>query len=294
MPLNPQEINRICGRVQAAPPESRDMEDIDSLLFGLGPIRGVTMRRLGLKESHTVDNLNGLLGINGQFLSTHGYRSLFKIRDAIMDPVRWAKHLTLCKISEANLTDCLLGGKWLDFLCINALRVCLYDLETERAIEEKYYKNGGRREGKEKKNMIKKLAAGLKKRGYKRACKFYDKLNVNDQLEINQWVQIAFFRRTSKLGITFTITPIHEGGRGSRIFFNLVSGQGENLQSQNNGLVRDILEPRLNRKITESELRYAIKLISNNPDLADRIVFYNERDTRHYLDQHLRRQLDQR
>ena len=99
------------------------------------------------------------------------------------------------------------------------------------------------------------------------AMREYNKWDSDKMLAANKWVSNAFWRRTSKLGIDFALSPY---GLNSDIHFNLASATkvGQNRWDPVHwGIRNDVQQDEGPRKITESEYRHAQKLIDDNPEL---------------------------
>jgi hypothetical protein len=108
------------------------------------------------------------------------------------------------------------------------------------------------------------------------AQNYYQSLNQEKQQGLNRWIQNAFWRRTSKLGIDFATSDI---GLDARVHFNLTSGVRQadgRWQAQLWGILDDVAIAQGTRKITESEWRYILRMMDKNPDLLEKIIPYSE------------------
>ena len=151
----------------------------------------------------------------------------------------------------------------------------------KRIKEKRRFGKNMAREGDEKKftpeDIFKMLSFGLDKDAMMEA---YNQLHPDKRQAMNRWVMMAFWRRTSKLGIELAISPL---GLNSRVHFNLTSGKQiapYKFDPVMDGIIADIqkedIEGKGRRKITESEYRYVTRLLQKRPDLYEKILRYNE------------------
>ena len=290
-----------------------DPTHVNDLLYGLTNYRQVTKNRIAEpKESaskRTIDQYNDLVGITGNIInSSYSCVGLYLVRKALENPAEWKKHLTASQFDYPQEGKALSNEqKWMTFLVRDKYNIGLWDLgNTNR--EKKNGKAEGLTRIKSKKRLAKNMpenepnTLSTKKDKLKTflaldksksvsaeevytmlsfgiddkaAMDYYTTLEPEKQTALNRWIQNAFWRRTSKLGIDFA-TSIQ--GLDAYVHFNLTSGvkQDGAWQAKLWGILDDIAEDKGKRKITESEFRYILRQIKKNPEIRERIIFYSE------------------
>ena len=253
-------------------PESR------SLIYGLSSARKFTSTRLQhegeeferktgqeLTFYRTIDAYNTNAGITDAFgaMEQSGAHVIFAVRAALAeaDPVAtWYKHLD-AREDPAKDDDL---AAWITCLKSSEEYIGLRDL----AVPERLAKEGKHRFGKNLKGQSHAEATALTPASISgwlsndwseaEAKKHLATLDPQTQDDLGKWIQTAFFRRTSKLGIDFIIK------RGHKIHFNMaadpdfVADAGEHANVRAGGL-QTVLEQKREyaRPITASELNYA-------------------------------------
>ncbi|NET44175.1 hypothetical protein [Okeania sp. SIO2B3] len=293
------------------PLENRILEpgNENDLLYGLTEYRGTTIKRI--KESArqdnkpeienrkmTIDDYNKAVGIT-EAISLYPLMGIYTVRKALEDPKKWKQYLSNSQHDypkEEEGVHISNEQKWMKFLVDEREKIGLFDLGNRTPQGRKFLILPGEATGlkliKSKKRFEKNIDENFNKElteklvhkllsygtDYETALKKFSELNKrNNQLaqDVNTWVQNAFWRRTSKLGIDFATT---ESGLDARVHFNLTSGRRNDRgwSPVPGGIIKDVEEDRGKRKITESEWRYAQKLIRNDPSLKERILEYSE------------------
>lgn len=288
-----------------------DTDHVNDLLYGLGFARGKTKGRLrrqandGAKanDKRTIDEYNGIIGLNGIIQPICAGIEIYRVRQALEDPNNWKSIITGCKEDYSEAEGSNNVQKWMVWLVKHKRNIGLYDLGNSTRpvigktlfgrdklgeaagvtrIKEKrrFEKNMGERdEGKfSESDVHKMLSFG---NDFDSANAYYKSIK-NKQEPIGRWIQEAFWRRTSKLGIDFA-TSVE--GLNANVHFNLSSSESYKDEMGNPmygelrlwGILDDIAADKGTRKITESEWRHVKKLIQNDPSLADRIHGYSER-----------------
>jgi hypothetical protein len=271
------------------------------LIYGMSPARKTTSQRLTMQDAtlgydvfRTVDAYNLAAGINDAFGSggKTGVTAIFKVREALSEtnPVsKWRTHFPTAEDPKTN-PDL---RAWIEFLTSEARYVGLYDFGaaatgTARVkAKHRFTKN------------LKSLAHATTTavtpavisdwlrpgRTYDEALDDADDFGNQDLEDLSKWLFSAFFRRTSKLGILFTVL------RGHTIHMNIAA---DPTYDPSNPKLPDMRirgleeieamdpEQRYGRAITLSEFRFAHKLNEelNQPKNlgsgAGRINFFGE------------------
>jgi hypothetical protein len=250
------------------------------LIYGMSPARTTTSQRLALQDARlgndvfrTIDAYNLAAGINDAF-GAGGKKSataVFKVREALAERNPVAAWQTHFPTSEDPLANPDLRA-WIEFLDRYRQYVGLYDLGEDPGkarLEAKY------RFGKNFKTEAQATGTTLTPRiisnwlgddkDYDEAGDIFDRhFTAQEQDDLGKWVFSAFFRRTSKLGILFTVL------RGETIHMNIAAdptydpSHAKLPAMQVGGL--DIIErmdpdQAYGRAITLSEYRYAQKVV---------------------------------
>ncbi|NEQ36041.1 MAG: hypothetical protein F6K40_06980 [Okeania sp. SIO3I5] len=286
-------------------------EHKNDLLYGLAGYRGTTIKRIKDKAEEdsipgiesrkmTIDEYNQALGLD--IVGVSPILGVYSVRQALENPEKWKDYLPASKITypkKEDGADISNEQKWMKFLVANSQKIGLWDLGDSTPEGRRFFqllpgkatglnliKSKKRFEKNIDENFNKKLTEKLVHKllsygtDYDTALNKFTKLNKeNNPLaqDVNKWVQNAFWRRTSKLGIDFATTM--ESGLDARVHFNLTSGRQNDTggwEPDPKGIIKDVEEDRGKRKITESEWRYAQKLIKNDPSLKERILEYSE------------------
>ena len=284
------------------------------LLYGLGLLRKRTLddlRKYHKEEEagrkRTIDEYNAAVGIDSAAMQlTAAVVTLYDVRNALEKPQEWKKHLDRScqdypsdeQIKAYNnapgyegITD---EQKWMIFLVREKEKIGLYDFGDASRPPTPLYKPKAEKQGvsriKEKKRLAKNVDEGkvdliTAKDIHKilscgtdgdLAHKLTKELPFNQQAAVCKWIENAFFRRTSKLGIDFATST---KGLDSRIHFNLAGGTKQDDGSwvnQHFGISYDTWMDTGQRKITESELREVNRLIEKDPAIRDKVLKYSE------------------
>ena len=273
------------------------------LIYGVSPARANTSKRLyqqdvaeGLtgQRYRTIDAYNDALGISQAFSPSIGKPAatgIFRLRAALAeaDPVaRWMAHFPDAEKDPEDDDDL---EAWVRCLKANREYVGLYDLGDDQA-------GGVARVGAKHrftKNLLNETWATTttltpEKIGrWLRSNRTYAQANTrfeivfpsdDERTHIAKWMYSAFFRRTSKLGINFTV------GRGHVIHLNVA---GDPTFDPSNPTIPNMLERGLEalqamdpdqeygRAITSSEYRHAKWLVDQGRTGPGRVNFYSER-----------------
>ena len=272
------------------PVEELKQKGSRGLIYGMSPARLPTSKRLNqydmLKAEtryRTVDAYNLAAGVNSAIGAGGRAAALgiFRLREALdeADPVaEWHRHFPegIDPTTDADL------GAWIAFLEKRWRYVGLYDLGEAAKTQAKHRFT---------KNLKSDAHAGSTTltaatisswldpdRTYAEASREIDtRFTAAEIQDIGKWIYSAFFRRTSKLGIDFTVE------RGHIIHMNLaadpdwVPGKTDSVM-QEKGLEeiqdRDPTQA-YGRSITSSEYRHALKVKAT---AGDQINFYSEID----------------
>lgn len=265
-----------------------------NLLYGLSGMRGETVKRLGINYrdngSYTIDEMNERIGIYGNAFSMAANIKI--IRRALKDPKKWKKHLNSdfdyptkqeIRDHEDPNTDFELDRHqlWMRYLVKHRAHIGLYDLTDGKSasavLESKMEKNQSERDGEQ--TTAKDISKYLDKynKTSSEDLKTCEYMNVGggikaEEEHANKWLQNAFFRRTSKLGIKFTVEQMN-----ANIYFNLAGGvknQNGNFDNEHYK-IRDLVNNGDNegaRTVTESEYRYVQKRMAKKPALYNNNV----------------------
>lgn len=289
-----------------------DADHVNDLLYGLAGARGKTQGRIRKEandgdqanDKRTIDEYNRIIGLGGIIQPMYAGFMIYKVRQALEDPNNWKSIITGCKEDYSEAEGSNNVQKWMALLVKHKQNIGLYDLGNSTRpvigrtlfgrdklgeaagvtkIKEKrrFEKNMGEEDsGKfSESDVHKMLSFGS---DFDSAHAYYLSLEKNKQTPIGRWIQMAFWRRTSKLGIDFA-TSVE--GLDANVHFNLSSSESYQDEMGNTkygelrlwGILDDIAADKGTRKITESEWRHVKKLIQNDPSLADRIHGYSER-----------------
>ena len=259
--------------------------DAKGLIYGVSPARKATNKRMDAHDNlqsddtprRTIDEYNLDAGINAGMRSASV--GIFTIREALQatDPVAsWTTHFHDSKDPTAD--DDL--AAWITFLASQRNHVGLIDLSASQKVGAKH------RFTKNLKHQEHARTTGLDEgriSGWldptRRAADAGRDVNVgftgDEIMDLDKWIFSAFFRRTSKLGIDFTV------GRGHTIHMNLAANPDfdpdhPDAALQERGLetlqARD-REQSHGRSISSSEYRHAQKLQGRD---RDKVNFYSE------------------
>ena len=234
----------------------------------------------------TIDEYNASVGINENIISTNNASiGVYKVRNALKNPTEWHTYLQYAKVDYSENGVLSNEQKWMTFLVQHERDIGLYDLgeaegltriKSKRRFEKNITENEAYADWAKtfsEEEVHEMLSFGT---DIKAAEKYYNNLDADKQIGLNLWIRNAFFRRTSKLGIDFATS---NKGLNARVHFNLTSGiQQENGSRKPKlwGILDDIAKDRGTRKITESEWRYAKKMMEKDPQLRQRIMEYSE------------------
>ena len=290
-----------------------DQAHIHDLLYGLTDYRGATTRRLEDRVSQgtgdaargraatsmrTIDEYNAAVGITGNTINGRiAAVGVYEVRAALTDPGSWTTHLRSSTASYPGANAAPTPAeRWIKMLVDNRQNIGLYDLgssvrpvvgtglfgrptygeeEGISRIKDKgrFEKNGGDSETITPKDINEMLSFG---EDIDAATAHWAALPPAKQTALSEWIQNAFWRRTSKLGIDFATSP---DGLNAEVHFNLAGGEQTSpgqWQAVGWGVLNDIAADMGKRKITESEWRHVKKIVKANPDLASKITAYSE------------------
>jgi len=280
-----------------------DEAHVNDLLYGLTNYRGATTDRMDEggenAPTRTIDEYNKIVGVSGNLIngSLAGV-GVYLVRQALEDPSNWKKHLVSKFDYPSNDENITNEQKWMKFLVREKHNIGLWDLGNKKrpVIGKKLgiFPIKGEAEGLTKiksknrfsKNMHeddegtfsqedvhKMLSFGT---DYEAAKKHFKSLNGAKKQGVNRWIQNAFWRRTSKLGIDFATS---DEGLGANVYFNLTSGEKQDdgtWKAKLWGILDDVAADKGTRKITESEWRYVERLMVKDPERLERIIPYSE------------------
>lgn len=276
-----------------------------SILYGVHPVRQTTQVRLGIQDTalgtqqprHTIDEYNADVGINLAMQRNTAAVGLYQIREALSDPApvtNWGNYFPGAAAALGRDPD--LQG-WVNQLAANRLNIGLYDLgdrngtgllNTGRNLgrvklesKDRFKKNMGDPITNHSNNITTKQIHNFlnPQKTLNDAINEFMAMPVACQAALNQWIYMAFFRRTSKLGIDFVVNNLH-----STVHFN-TSGAVDHTSAdhQTNRLrVRglnqneQVINQDENRSITISELRHVRKGIANGLIAPGNINWYDE------------------
>jgi Domain of unknown function (DUF4157) len=293
-----------------------DVAHINDLMYGLTNYRGATMARMAEAQTQkrSVDQYNASVGLDGNVMNGRmAYIGVYLVRNALENPTQWRAYLPASQAAYPNDQDLMAymqgGGaltneqKWMTFLVREKRNIGLWDLgNTERPVigrnifgQTKKGKAGGlaKIENKRRfeKNMHEDDEGSFSETDVHKMLSFgtdiaaaqayYGSLGTGQEGDakkqgINRWIQNAFWRRTSKLGIDFATSDI---GLNARVHFNMTSGAKQedgSWTAQLWGILDDIAADQGTRKITESEWRYVQRMMKQNPAMLRKIIPYSE------------------
>lgn len=307
--------------VEAIVKDLKDGKDNFDLLYGferdVGP-RVVTTNRLKEKlNKESIDGSNmdlikidqynkaiklNLLITKNKYSEYKAAKSLFLVREALkQNDVQGYKRIINSKINGAGLKqdNNVKVGKWIEYLQNHRHKIGLYDLGEKG--KNWYSRSPGKAKIKQKGRFQKNLSdaqGNLTVQNvynwlrqditYEKAVKKFDDLNRKNPQKasaLNSWIMNEFWRRTSKLGIDFTIE------NKGKIHFNLAGENKEKTHSNSAGENKKKLvmeedrvatlshEMKGNRPITVSEYRHILKLMRDPAwveNYRHQINFYNE------------------
>jgi hypothetical protein len=272
------------------------------LIYGVSPARATTSQRLYFQDVaeglagqryRTIDSYNDAAGISQAFspnTSKAAAVGIFRLRAALMedDPVaKWMTHFPAAPVNPATDPDVAL---WIEFLEAHWRYVGLYDLGEHSAdgiarvaAKHRFTKNLMNQ------TWANETALTPQKIGrWLHQNRTYDQANAafettftgkDEQLHIAKWMYSAFFRRTSKLGINFTLA------RGETIHLNIAADPTYDPSNpafpnmQEEGLLeiqRMDPEQEYGRAITSSEYRHARWLVDQGRTGKGNVNFYSE------------------
>ncbi len=288
-------------------------ENKQDLIYGIAPYRDLTLDRLEQEAQNLridikdrimiIDDYNGEVGIYAAVQEGDIY-AIYSLRKALEDPENWRTYLPASqhdypKPGDTNISN---EQKWMKLLVENKEKIGLWDLgDKEKGIERikskrRFEKNLNKDDFKylkdfpdlEEENLIKSRLHDLLSHGTneKEAEESFEKntklpRRYKEWIEgvILFWIKRAFFRRTSKLGIDFATS---KSRLNARIHFNLTSSTKKEDGTREDrlwGLEDDVQKDEGVRKISESELRYANRLLEKHKgeqDFEKRILKYSE------------------
>ena len=201
--------------------------DAKGLIYGMSPARKATSKRMDAHDNlqsddtprRTIDEYNLDAGINSAMRSAAV--GIFAIREALQerDPVAvWTRHFTESKDPTAD--DDL--AAWITFLASRRDHVGLLDLSVSGKVGAKHrftknlkHQEHARTTGLDEGRISGWLAPtrSAADAGRDVALQF----SRDEIQDLDKWIFSAFFRRTSKLGIDFTL------GRGHTIHMNIAA-----------------------------------------------------------------------
>jgi hypothetical protein len=277
-----------------------------SLLYGLDANRKATKTRLKAADNartqngvappplRTIDEYNRDAGINPWMAPEFACIGIFQIREALKDfeasgYVNWKLSPKVTSVN-ADLYA------WVKLLAENQHQIGLYDLgDTTKEGIFGFRKRKGLKKLKSKGRFTKNVGEDKIKdltpedayawlnpnRTYDESCPLSDQLeksNKKKKQALAEWVQKAFFRRTSKLGIDFATQRLN-----ARINFN--TAKAIDYQSsdtylktpQAGRIAEEAKNPtKKNRQITVSEYRHIKKQMQLGNIQPNQVNFYDE------------------
>jgi len=296
------------------PSSKEDLQDDVGLYYGLERgYRGVTTGRLKkLREAAgvdmdntplpTIDQYNKAVGINEVMGSpTKPAKGIFKVREALNDPDNWdtiMKPPTDAQFqTPRNRT---LVAKWKDMLVAQREQIGLYDYGDPRGGGIKKLLKGlgtkiklgtGNRFSKNKYDAKdteltpSHISSFLSTESYEDGKKALKNVPKQDRevfalSKIGGWIYLAFFRRTSKLGLEFATSA---QGLNAKVRFN-TAGQMSygNRDTYSPTALKDIAEKSpgsTKRQITVSEYRHLKRLMKAGKIKPEQIIEYAEAGT---------------
>lgn len=263
-----------------------------SLLYGLAEMRDLTLLRLqvagGFSDTPTlsmIDQYNKDIGIKdlmgSKFMPSEG---LFMLREQLKHPEEW-------KASPSISTNPRLMN-WIDILVENRENIGLEDFGNQEECSEIPGEIKGALKISSKNRLTKNLPLDLQGKitskeinhflrpdqTLQSAQAEFELLSEEQQEALVTWIYLAFFRRTSKLGIDFAVNKL-----GANIHFNIAGAIDHKSTDPNQskitagGLVLNAaLEHKIDRAITVSELRHVDKAIQQGTILPSSVNKYNE------------------
>lgn len=275
------------------------------LLYGTSTSRSKTTSRLTIQDQNltldryrTIDAYNLAIGLNAVMDKAGDPTVIFLVREALCENNVIQNWRTRFTAAVPNMeTDPDLTA-WITMLENNTFRIGLYDLGAPQQSRTDYAAAEKRRKKKlgltkfssntrVKKNFTDRtmyqnttitgdvildwLAAD---RTYAQAQTDVSNFNTTEKTELAKWVRTAFWRRTSKLGIDFTI------GRGHKIHFNTAADKTWSptkgvLPTMKAGDLKKI-NTKHGRMITTSEYRHVKKGIKKGTLDPNLVNFYDE------------------
>jgi hypothetical protein len=278
------------------PTTKQDLQDDLGLYYGLERgYRGVTISRLKKRREAagvdmnntplpTIDQYNKAVGINEVMGSpTKPAKGIFKVREALNDPDNWDTIMNPPADAQFQTPrNKALIGKWKAMLVANEEQIGLYDYGDPRGGGIKKFLKGlgtkiklgtGNRFSKNKYDAKDTELTPKHIRSFLSTDSFEDGKetlkNVPKQdrevfalSKIGGWIYLAFFRRTSKLGLEFATSA---EGLNAKVRFN-TAGQKSygDRNTYSSTALKDIAEKSLGstkRQITVSEYRHLKRLM---------------------------------
>lgn len=276
-----------------------------SLLYGMSTTRKETAKRLmlqdarlGLSRYRTVDAYNLAIGLNAIMDRAGDPSGIFLVREALRQAnvvAMWPNYFRNADPGLAHDDDL---KAWILTLKRHRYRIGLYDLGAPHRARHDYNAAEQRRRGRLGPDRFKKNFTDYQQwwasdvralpeigrtsvlewfsadRTYANAQQDLTNLNPQVKSDLAKWVRTAFWRRTSKLGIDFTVA------RGHKIHFNTAADARWNpaqggMPSMRRGDLAKI-NTLYGRMITTSEYRHVTKRIKSGAIAPGNVNFYDE------------------
>jgi len=298
------------------PTSEQDLRDDVGLYYGLERgYRGVTIGRLKKRRQDagidvdntplpTIDQYNKAVGINEVMGSpTKPAKGIFKVRQALNDPDNWDSIMNPPNDGQfQTVRNKTLIAKWKDMLVANKEQIGLYDYgdprgggiiggikKTLKGLGSKIKLGTGNSFSKNKYDAKdtdlkpEHIRNWLSTDNYDDAKKAALKKVPKDQQDvfalskIGGWIYLAFFRRTSKLGLEFATSA---KGLNATVRFN-TAGQKDygNRDTYSPTALKDIAENSpgsTKRQITVSEYRHLKRLMKAGKIKSEQVIEYAE------------------
>ena len=290
------------------PLENYDEGD-KSLFYGINPYRVKTLGRRDNEQKknkyHTIDLYNKAIGINTVMTTSNCIYGIFLVREALSDANPAANWGNYFPAAAQEVNDNPELQRWIEKLAQNSHNIGLNDVSDSTKVGVYGFRQRrGKKKLKKKDRLTKNIDPSggmMSHQGSVKADDVYGWLANNYTYSqakaitpvlagmpdkkfyaIDQWIYLAFFRRTSKLGIDFATSSAANGGLDANINFNnaavvgYVKGVKENPQADGiaTGNVAD--QQKHKRAITTSEHRHINKLINTGKLNPNKVKNYNE------------------
>jgi len=296
------------------PSTKEDLQDDVGLYYGLERgYRGVTTGRLKKRREAagvdmdntplpTIDQYNKAVGINEVMGSpTKPAKGIFKVREALNDPDNWDSIMNPPADAQFQTPrNKTLIAKWKDMLVAQKEQIGLYDYGDPRGGGIKKLLKGlgtkiklgtgnsfskNKYDAKDTELTPSHISSFLSTDSYENGKEALKNVPKKDRevfalSKIGGWIYLAFFRRTSKLGLEFATSA---QGLNAKVRFN-TAGQKSygDRDTYSPTALKDIAEKSpgsTKRQITVSEYRHLKRLMKAGKIKPEQIIEYAEAGT---------------